>query len=474
MTDPVSALSNVLGAKGWLSGGDVEPYRWDWLRRYGANPLGVARPANTQEVARVVEICHEAGVAVVPQGGNTGLCGGAVAHEAGAVILSLSRMAAMEKPDLASGSIVVEAGVVLATLHEALEPHGLIFPMHLGAEGSARIGGLIGTNAGGSHALRYGMMQDLVLGLEVVLADGTVWNGLRSVQKDNAGYQLRKLFCGSEGTLGIVTRAVLKLFPAPKQRTTALLTFADCGAAVSFGTYLRGEAGEFLSGLEFFSDFGLKLVLKHMADLSFPLETRGGVHLLAELASSSARVPLDDILTAALEWGMEQELVIDGALAMSDAQRAHFWHLREEQPEGQRLEGQQLKHDISVPPGKIAEFVEAGEAACSKILPGVRINPFGHLGDGNIHYNLSPPEGQSDFADKALELGQALAALATDMGGSFAAEHGLGRSKIVLADTNRSPVERNLMAVLKDALDPSGVMNPGVLISSVRQRKTFQ
>lgn len=464
MADPAADLSRILGPKGWLSGDDTRPYRRDWLNRHGVAPLGVARPASTEEVAAVVGTCGSAGIAVIPQGGNTGLCGAAVAQQADAVILSLSRMTAIGQPDPDSGSILVEAGVVLAALHEALAPHGLIFPMHLGAEGSARIGGLIGTNAGGSHAFRYGMMQDLVLGLEVVMPDGAIWDGLRAVQKDNAGYQLRKLFCGAEGTLGVVTRAVLKLHPAPKQRATALLAAPDAASAVAFATLLRAEAGEFLSGLEFFCDLGLSLALRHLPDLTFPLETRGALYLLVELASGSLRVPLDDILGAALERGMEEGLVLDGTIAMSDAQRAHFWRLREEQPEGQRLEGEQLKHDISVPPGRIARFIERGEAACRDILPGVRINPFGHLADGNIHYNLSPPAGSGGFDGKAGEIGQALAALATGMGGSFAAEHGLGRTKVALAERHRSAVERALMGRLKRAFDPAGTMNPGVLV----------
>lgn len=466
MTDPATALRDILGPKGWLSGIDAEPYQRDWLNRYGVAPLGVAKPANTAEVAAVVRTCREAGLAVVPQGGNTGLCGGAVAQQPNAVIVSLSRMTAIGKPDPDSGSIVVEAGVVLAALHEALEPHGLMFPMHLGAEGSARIGGLIGTNAGGSHAFRYGMMQDLVLGLEVVTPEGAVWDGLRAVQKDNAGYQLRKLFCGAEGTLGIVTRAVLRLYPTPRQQAGALLVMPDFAAAVSFGAYLRGEAGEFLTGLEFFCDLGLKLALRHVPDLAYQLETRGNVYLLVELASGSPRVPLDDILGSALEWGMEQGLVLDGALASSGAQRAQFWRLREEQPEGQRLEGEQLKHDISVPPGAIARFIEAGAKVCNGVLPGVRINPFGHLGDGNIHYNLSPPEGRTDFDGKVGPIADALSALATEMSGSFAAEHGLGRAKIAMADRNRGAVERELMARLKGALDPKDMMNPGVLVRS--------
>ncbi|AZO08202.1 FAD-binding oxidoreductase [Mesorhizobium sp. M3A.F.Ca.ET.080.04.2.1] len=464
MTDPVGALQAILGPKGWLSGSDAEPYQRDWLNRYGVPPLGVARPANTAQVAAVVKACREAGLAVVPQGGNTGLCGGAVADQPNAVIVSLSRMTAIGQPDPESGSVAVEAGVVLSSLHEALEPHGLMFSMHLGAEGSARIGGLIGTNAGGSQAFRYGMMQDLVLGLEVVTPDGAVWDGLRAVQKDNAGYQLRKLFCGAEGTLGIVTRAVLRLYPTHRQQASALLVMSDFAAAVSFGTCLRGEAQEFLAGLEFFSDVGLTLALKHLPDLAYQLESRGDVYLLVEMASGSTRVPLDDILASALEWGVEQGLVVDGALATSGAQRAQFWRLREEQPEGQRLEGEQLKHDISVPPGAIARFIEAGATICNDILPGVRINPFGHLGDGNIHYNLSPPERRSDFEGKAGAFAEGLASLATAMGGSFAAEHGLGRAKIAMADRNRGSVERELMARLKNAFDPQGAMNPGVLV----------
>ncbi|KUM26146.1 FAD-linked oxidase [Mesorhizobium loti] len=464
MTDHVTTLSEILGPKGWLSGTDAEPYQRDWLNRYGVAPLGVARPANTAEAAAVVKACREAGVAVIPQGGNTGLCGGAVADQPNAVIVSLSRMTAIGEPNPESGSIAVDAGVVLAALHEALEPHGLMFPMHLGAEGSARIGGLIGTNAGGSQAFRYGMMQDLVLGLEVVTPDGMVWDGLRAVQKDNAGYQLRKLYCGAEGTLGIVTRAVLRLYPTPKQQTSALLVMSDFAAAVSFGVYLRGEAGEFLAGLEFFSDAGLALALKHLPDLAYQLESRGDVYLLVELASGSPRVPLDEILNSALEWGMEQGLVTDGALANSGAQRSQFWRLREEQPEGQRLEGEQLKHDISVPPGAIARFIKAGAEICGGILPGVRINPFGHLGDGNIHYNLSPPEGRADFDGKAGQFAEALTSLATEMGGSFAAEHGLGRAKIAMAEQNRGIVERELMARLKGAFDPQDTLNPGVLV----------
>ena len=464
-TELVTVLKDMLGARGWIAGGDAGGFARDWLKRYGADPLGVARPASTDEVSAVLAACHRAGVAVVPQGGNTGLCGGAVAGRKNAVILSLGRMAEMAEPDRDSGTVLVEAGLVLARLHGALEGSGLMFPLHLGAEGSAQIGGLIGTNAGGSHAFRFGMMQDLVLGLEVVLADGTVWNGLRAVQKDNAGYQLRKLFCGAEGTLGIVTRAVLKLVPEPRHRATALLALPSLAEAVAFGTLLRSGAAELLQAAEFFSDLGLGLALRHVPGLVFPLASRSGCYLLVELAAGSDRIPLDDILGGVLEEGMARGLVLDGAIASSEAQRAAFWRLREEQPEGQRLEGAQLKHDISVPPGRIAEFVAGGGAICEGLVPGVRVNPFGHLCDGNIHFNLSPPAGATGFEQRDGEIGLALAGLATGMGGSFAAEHGLGRAKIALADALRPAAERALMRRIKAALDGEGLLNPGVILA---------
>lgn len=463
--DLARELATILGPKGWVAAADSAPWSRDWLNRYGETPLGVARPASTAEVSAVLAAAHAAGVAVVPQGGNTGLCAAAVAGHGASVILNLLRMAGMEPPDLTGGSVTVQAGIVLAKLHEALEGTGQMFPMHLGAEGSAQIGGLIGTNAGGSQAFRYGMMSDLVLGLEVVLPDGTVWDGLRAVQKDNAGYQLRKLFCGAEGTLGVVTRAVLRLHPAPRQRVTALLALPDFASAVAFGVEVRAEAGEFVQAMEFFSDTGLDLALRHVAGLTWPLESRGGAYLLLELGAGSPRVTLDDILTGLLEQGMERGLILDGAIASSEAQRAAFWRLREEQPEGQRLEGAQLKHDISVPPARIAEFIAEGRALCDRAVPGVRINPFGHLGDGNIHYNLTPPEGQAGFGGQDAALALDLARLASGMGGSFAAEHGLGRSKIALADALRPGVERDLQRRIKAAIDPAGVLNPGVIIS---------
>jgi len=459
-------LIALLGPKGWIGPEECQPWQRDWLDQYGEVPLGVARPKSTAEVAEVLRLCQAEGVPVVPQGGNTGLVGAGVLGEPGGVIISLGRMNAISSPDLSSGSISVEAGVILEQLHQSLEGTGLMFPMHLGSEGSAQIGGLVATNAGGSHAFRYGMMQDLVLGLEVVLADGSVWNGMRAVQKDNAGYQLRKLFCGSEGSLGIVTRAILKLSAEPRQQLTALLAVRDASALLKLASKLRSEGGEFLSAMEFFSDVGLGIALANIPGLVFPLQSRASFYLLVEAGSGSMQVPLDSILNEVMEWGMGERMVVDGALAQSEAQRAVFWRLREEQPEGQLRLGAQLKHDISVPPGSIGEFLKVANEQCFELLDGVRINAFGHLGDGNVHYNLSPPIGQKDFSGQENEIATKITRLASNMGGSFAAEHGLGRSKVTLADTLRHPIERQLMAQLKNALDEKNLLNPGVIVSN--------
>ena len=460
-----SSLQALLGASGWLNPPETQTWERDWLNRYGEQPLGVARPKTSEEVSQVLKLCQSANVPVVPQGGNTGLVGGSVLGEAGGVILSLSRMDAISAPDIASGTIEVEAGVVLAHLHQGLQGTGFMFPMHLGAEGSAQIGGLIATNAGGSHAFRYGLMQDLVLGLEVVLSDGTIWNGLRRVQKDNSGYQLRKIFCGAEGTLGVVTRAVLKLVPEPTQEVTALLAVRDIDAACQLAMICRKQSGEFLSAMEFFSEFGLEMALENIPSLNFPLGSRSPFYLLLEAGAGSPLVPLEEIVSSIVEQALSEGLICDGVLAASEAQRRAIWHLREYQPEGQRLSGPQLKHDISVPPGLMGEFLMRADAACQKILPGVRGNAFGHLGDGNVHYNLSPPLGQGGFAGLdgvfALRLGR----LADEMGGSFAAEHGLGRAKVALASHLRDPLERQLMAQVKLGFDATGNLNPGIIVA---------
>ena len=406
-----------------------------------------------------MSLCREANITLVPQGGNTGLVGGSVLRQPGGVILSMSRMNAIGRPDTVSGTIEVEAGAILASLHASLAGSGLMFPMHLGSEGSAQIGGLIATNAGGSHAFQYGMMQDLVLGLEVVLPDGAIWDGMRRVQKDNSGYQLRKLFCGAEGTLGVITRAVLKLTPEPSQKITALLAVTSIDAACKIAAHCRREAGEFLHALEFFSDFGVEMALRNIPTIQFPLACRSPIYLLIEAGAGSPLVPLNQIVSNVLENAITMGLATDGVVAASESQRHTLWRIREDQPEGQRLAGPQLKHDISVPPGLLPDFLEQAARICELIAPGVRPNPFGHLGDGNVHYNLSPPDNTVSFGGKEAALAFALSELAMKLGGSFAAEHGLGPSKLHLADALQSPVERGLMKSIKAAVDQNGLLN---------------
>ena len=466
MSDPFLEL---LGPAGWRSGAsEMRPYARDWLDRWGEVPLGVALPASTGEVAAVMRLAARLGLTVTPQGGNTGLNGGSVISSGQrGIILSLARMNRIHAIDAVEMTATVDAGLVLQSLHEALAPQGLIFPLHLGAVGSAQIGGLIATNAGGSLAMRYGMMEAQVLGLEVVLPDGEVWDGMRALIKDNTGLQLRKLFCGAEGRLGVVTRAILRLHPAPATRATALLAVADLETMLSLGAELRREVGDQLTAMEFFCETGLAMLLRHLPDLSRPVDTRGPFYLLVELATPRAGVDLQALLTDLLETAFERGEVLDGPVAASDAQRAALWRLREEMPEGQRREGPQIKHDVAVPVSRLAEFVDRVAETLPPILPGVRINPFGHLGDGNVHLNLSPPVG-SDFAGREAALSDAVYDLAAELGGSISAEHGLGQAKIALADRLRGATERRLMAALIAAVDPEGRMNPGKIVRPAR------
>ena len=459
-------LESILDHKGWVFGDDSLSWQRDWLNKFGIEPLGVARPISTEKVCDIVNYCRLNNIHIVMQGGNTGLVGGSVVNSSNGIILSLDRMNKIISIDDSSQCISVEAGVILDQLHKKLENTDLIFPMHLGSEGSAQIGGLIATNAGGSHAFRYGMMQDLVLGLEVVLANGKLWNGMRAVQKDNAGYQLRKLFCGSEGTLGIVTKSILKLSAKSKYCCTALLAVKDSLGLMDLSKKLRSEMGELLTGMEFFSNEGLEIALENIPELVYPLQNRGSYYLLIEICTSSAQVPLESMLLAVSSWSIETKIAVDGSIAYSESQRKNFWRLREEQPEGQRRLGAQLKHDISVPLGKIAEFLHQADDECNKLIPGVRINQFGHLGDGNIHYNLSPPKGKKDFSKKQEEeTYNLLAELASKMSGSFAAEHGIGRTKIAMADRLRDSSERSMMRSIKKSFDETNLLNPGVLFN---------
>lgn len=460
--DLAARLAALLGPAGWSP--DVGGAGRDWLNRWGAPVLGIARPPDTEGVSAVLRLASEAGLAVVAQGGNTSLNGGAVAMPGRpTVLLSLNRMNRILHIDPTGQTATVEAGVILQDLHDAVAGQGMEFPLHLGSEGSARIGGLIGTNAGGSHAARHGMMEARVLGLEVVLADGTVWNGLRPLIKDNAGYQLRKLFCGSEGTLGIVTRAVLRLEPASRVMATALLATEDLASSVRVGAALRKTCGDLITALEFFPEEGVALLERHVPNTPRPLATRGPAYLLVELASAVAEIPLGDILENRLADLLEQGLVLDATIATNEAQRRSLWRLREEIPEGQRREGMQIKHDIAAPPARLAEAVAEAIRAAQVVQPGVRAIPFGHLTDGNVHFNLSPPENRG-FEGQEWALSAAVYDVIDRFGGSIAAEHGLGQAKVALAEVRRPRAERDLMRAIKRALDPKGLLNPGKVL----------
>ncbi len=411
-----------------------------------------------------MKICHQREIPVVPQGGKTGLVGGSVAEDSGTLLLSLSRLNQIEDIDSTDFTVTVGAGVVLESLHQTLSEQDLHFPMHLGSEDSTQIGGLIATNTGGSHAFRYGMMQDLVLDLDVVLPDGRIWRGARAVTKDNSGFQLRKLFCGSEGRLGVITRAVLRLYPAARRAATALVAIPDIETMTDAGRIRRRDLGDFLMALEFFDDPILRLALKHIPDLRCPLEDAAGFYLLAEIATSHASLDPEEILTASLERVFETGRASDAVLAQSEAQRAEIWRLREELPEGTLREGRQLKHDISVPVSRIPEFMAKCAPGIETILPGARIWAFGHLGDGNIQLSVSPPFGQQAFAGQDDAINLAVYTAAESLSDSFAAEHGTGRSKPAVADRLRSNVERSLMESIAKAFSPEERMNPGVIV----------
>ena len=438
---------------------DLAPYTVDLLKVYGARPRFVVRPGNTEEVAAAVACCAEAGVAMVPFGGNTGFCGGSMAkgdHEQ--VIIALGRMNRIRWVDPAGDTIGVDAGCVLATARAAAEAQGRLLPLSHGGEGSSEIGGNLGTNAGGLNVLRYGMARELVLGLEVVLPDGRVLDMMRTLRKDNTGYDLKQLFVGTEGTLGIITGAVLKLFPLPRRRETAFVAVTSTEGAVELLGSIRAEVGSRMSAFELVPRRGLDLVLAFDAAARDPLESKHAWYVLMELEGEG--------LQPALEKVMAEGLVVDAVLAQSEAQRAALWRMRENLAVAQVAERSTLKNDTAVPIGAIPEFIRRASAAVETLAPGVRPVPFGHIGDGNIHFNMLKPEALAPDAFIALwpALVRAVEDVALALGGSVSAEHGIGQSKREALRRARSAVELDLMHAIKQALDPKGLMNPGKIL----------
>jgi FAD/FMN-containing dehydrogenase len=431
---------------------------------YRGEAAAVVRPANVEEVAFVVRECAAADVPVVPQGGNTGLVGGGVPQ--GGIVLSLARLDRIREVDPVNATMTVEAGCILKTVQDAASAADCLFPLSLASEGSCRIGGNLATNAGGTAVLRYGNTRDLVLGLEVVLADGRIWNGLNGLRKDNTGYDLKNLFVGSEGTLGIITAAVLKLFPKPKARVTAFAGLASVRDALILFERLRQQAGDQLTAFEYMPGFGLDIVLKHAAGTVRPLEGDHPSYALVELSSTRDDADLQTVMEAALGEAIEDGLVADATIGASEAQNRALWHLRESLSEVQRHEGGSIKHDVSVPVSRVADFIEEASAACEAAMPGIRVCAFGHVGDGNIHFNLSQPVGM----DKAAYLAEwerfnrIVHDIVHGMKGSISAEHGIGllkRNEILLY---KDPVAVDLMRTLKRALDPRNILNPGKVI----------
>ena len=462
--DFFDSLRAVVGATRVLTGAEaVAPFCTDWRGRYTGTASCVVLPGTTDEVAAVVRICAEAGVAIVPQGGNTGLCGGAT-PTGGEVVIVLTRLNRIRAVDADNNSITVEAGCTLHAVQEAARVADRLFPLSLAAEGSVTIGGNLATNAGGVQVLRYGNARELTLGVEVVLADGRIWNGLRALRKDNTGYDLKHLFIGAEGTLGLITAATLRLHPLSRIQATAWVAVPDPAAAVSLLGRLRDAAGDNVTAFEIVGRPALELVLKHIPNAREPLPGKPVWQLLVEL--SGARADLSATLESVLAGAVADGLAADAVLAASEAQTAALWALRENVSEAQKIEGVSIKHDIAVPVSRIAEFIARADAALAAAFPGVRIVCFGHIGDGNLHYNQSKADAESNtgFIARTEAVNRVVHDLVHELGGSISAEHGLGQLKREEILRYKSETEMDLMRAVKQALDPRGRMNPGKLL----------
>lgn len=462
----LNELRTHVGPQHVLTDGDLSAWELDWRKRFRGKALAVVRPGSTEEVAAVVRSCARAGISMVPQGGNTGLVGGGVPDDSGRqVVIHLGRMQRIRGVDSANLTVTVEAGCILQTLQEYVRHHDLLFPLSLAAEGSCTLGGNLATNAGGTQVLRYGNARELCLGLEVVTAQGHIWNGLSGLRKDNTGYDLRNLFIGSEGTLGIITAATLKLFPQPGAVTTAMASCGSLEQAVQLLDAARKLLDAGLTGFEVMSSFSLQLVAKHFPQLKQPLSVAAWMVLLEYIAAdpTQARQGLESLLTMALDNGW----ILDATVAESLAQSHNLWHLRESIPLAQAEEGLNIKNDIAVPVSAIPSFVAHTDANLRVTFPGVRLVTFGHLGDGNLHYNVQAPEGIPP-ADFLIEYEHQINTLVYDAvqsyGGSISAEHGIGVLKRHELAARKSPVALGMMHAIKHALDPEQLMNPGRML----------
>lgn len=465
----LDALKAIVGPEGWLGEGpDTQAYTQDWRKKWpGRTPL-VLRPTDARQVSAIVRLCGQAGVGVVPQSGNTGLVGGSVPRDNGGdIVLSLNRMARIRDVDPLNNTMTVEAGCILADVQAAARDHDRLYPLSLAAEGSCRIGGNLSTNAGGTNVLRYGNARDHVLGLEVVLADGRIWNGLRSLRKDNTGYDLKQLFLGSEGTLGIITAAVLKLWPVPRQTVTTWLGVPDAHGAVALLNRAQAATGGQVTGFEYMVRAALDLTFANLPRNRDPLSREMPAAVLMEANSGEdgegLRTTIENVLAGAIDDGLVQDAVI----AESQGQARALWQIREDIPDAQVISGGGIKHDVSVPVSRIAEFLEKATPMVEAMAPEALVIAFGHLGDGNLHFNMAAadPGSLKALLDAETAINDAVESMVTQMGGSFSAEHGVGRLRLRQMGLYKSPVERDLMTTLKNALDPVGTLNPGKTVA---------
>ena len=464
----IDTLRQITGPAHVLVDGDLSAYTQDWRKRAQGKALAVVRPANTGEVAALVKACAAAGVSLVPQGGNTGLAVGSVPDASGTqVVLSLQRMNAVRALDTANLTLTVEAGCILQSVQDAAEKAGLLFPLSLAAEGSCTLGGNLATNAGGTQVLRYGNTRDLCLGLEVVTAQGDVWNGLSGLRKDNTGYDLRNLLIGSEGTLGVITAATLKLYPRPAVRLTAWAAVPSMQAAVDLLGLAHQHLGAGLTGFEVMGQFALSLVDKHFAQLRVPLFKDAPWCVLLENSDHESETHAREQFERLLETALDQGCVSDAVVAENLGQAKALWHIRESIPLAQAEEGLNIKHDISIPVSRIPAFVEETDALLAREIAGVRLVNFGHLGDGNLHYNVQAPE-DSDAKVFLRDQEERVNTLVYDsvarFDGSISAEHGVGSLKTDKLPTYKSAVALSMMRAIKQALDPQGTLNPGRVV----------
>ncbi|HEX2494934.1 MAG TPA: FAD-binding oxidoreductase [Steroidobacter sp.] len=467
-TEVLERLRAVVGPSGYFDQPqDIEPFTTDHRKLYrGSTPL-VLRPDSTGQVSEILRVCNEARIGVVPVGGNTSYCGGTAPSEDGSqIVLSMARMRRIRRVDAMNFTLIAEAGCVLADVQAAAASFDLLFPMSLGSEGSCQLGGNLSTNAGGTAVLRYGMMRELVLGLEVVLPDGRVLDALSPLRKDNTGYDLHDLFIGAEGTLGVITAASCKLFSRPATLLTAFIATSTPAAAVALLRRLRAFTGDAVNTFELIPRMALDLVLRHIEGAHDPLDGRHEWYVLLEIGMGRSDASLRDLLESELAAAMEAGEIQDAAIAASESQREAFWRLRELIPEAQRREGAGIKHDVSVTTSELPRFISEASALVAKIAPEGRIVSYGHLGDGNLHFNVNAPAGDASgpFMRKAPQIHRAVHDLVAAYGGSFSAEHGIGRLKREELLRYKQPVAIDLMRTIKRALDPNGIMNPGKML----------